>query len=175
MLVTTDPKLSVQLPPGWRSIPVATFRRLVVDLMGSLHDPALKRVFESELRDFDSGAIRATGAGTSSPSCYTASLAVMIQPEARNIDEALAAWKSHLADSGLPYVQVASDPVNLAIGEGVRLTIMVDVAEGIPSRTIYYVVLLPDHRVAVFGGTAPASDPDFPALVDAAAQSMTGD
>jgi hypothetical protein len=173
--VTTDPNLSLQLPPGWRSVPVAAYRRLVVELMPNLHDPGLKRAFEAQLRDIDSGAIRATGAGTSSPSCYTASLGLMIQPEANNVDEAIAAWKAHLAESGLPYTEVASEPVTLPIGAAVRLTIMVDVSEGIPSRTVSYVVLLPDHRVAVLGGTAPASDSDFPALVDAAAQSMTGD
>jgi hypothetical protein len=43
------------------------------------------------------------------------------------------------------------------------------------SRTTEYVVLLPDHRVGILGATSPAGDTDFPALVDAAARSMTGD
>jgi hypothetical protein len=143
--------------------------------METLKDPGLRRAFEWQLADIDSGATRAFGNGTSTPSCYTASIALIIQPKARSVDEAVAAWRAHSHTPGLNQVLVATEPVNLLIGQAAKLTLELHPPEGIPSRTIEYVVLLPDHRVAILGATSPATDMDFPALVDASAQSMTAD
>jgi len=129
--------------------------------METLKDPALRRAFEWQLADIDSGAMRAFGNGTSTPSCYTASIALVIQPKARSVDEAVAAWRAHSDTPGLDQVLVAIEPVNLLIGQAAKLTLELDPPEGVPSRTIVYVALLPDDRVAILAGTSPATDTDF--------------
>jgi hypothetical protein len=156
-------------------MPVAQYRRLAAEYMATIKDAGLKRAFEWQLREIDSGAIRATGYGTSTPSCYTAAMVLIVQPKAKSVEDAVAAWRAHSANRGLPDVLVATEPVWLYIGPAARLTITVNPPEGIPSRTTEYVVLLADHRVGILAGTSPDGDTDFPALVDAAAKSMRGD
>jgi hypothetical protein len=172
-LVTTDPNLSLQLPPGWRSIAVTDTRKLVVQMMAVMTDPALKRAFEWQLAELDSGVVRLAGRGISTPSCASASILLEIRPRAASVDDAVEAWQAHLAEAGLPPVTEASEPVDLSIGHAVRRTLTTNPPGGIPSRSIEYVVLLGDGRVAILIGVAPAIDAGFPALVDATAQSMT--
>jgi hypothetical protein len=174
MLVTTDPDVSLQLPRGWRSVPIAESRRIVVAMMAAMPDPSLKLAWDWQLAELDSGAVRATGRGTSSPSCASASILLDIQPKANSVDDAVAAWQAHFAIIGSSHIVVATERVNLAIGPAVRRTMTANPPGGIPSSSTEYVVLLPDHRVAILLGVSPATDTDFPALVDAAARSMAG-
>jgi len=175
MLVTTNPNVSVALPPGWRATPMSEFRRLPVAVSENLPDPLLKRAMDWELAEIDSGTIRAAALGISRPSCAGVSMFLAIRPSATSVEDAVAAWRAHSAERGLPETVQPTEMVDLPIGRAGRLTRTAHPPGAIPSQSTEYIVLLPNHQVAILAGTSPASDTEFPALVDAAAQSMRGD
>jgi hypothetical protein len=173
-MTTTKPALHADLPEGYRQLDIADYRRQLAAVAAQVSDPDVKKDFEKSVRLLDSGAILAVGQGRAPTACALVGIGLRIRDTAASLDRALAAWRGEHDALSTTYRILSRKTLRIGVGPALRMIVRLKghLATSVASRSIVYLVLLEDHRVLEFGGTAPFSDTAVDPLLDAIVESL---
>lgn len=135
-------------------------------------DPGVKESLSAQLAKIDAGVLRAIAQGTTGPVCASSPIALWVWSSTGSLEEDVTTWFDDLKASSVAIKIESKDPVTLQPGPALRVETSSDIPGGVPSRSVQYFVLLPGKRLAIVGGTAPAMNTGFPAVIDAVAESL---
>ena len=170
-----DPALTMRLPSGWHTTPVALLRAQVEQLSLS-GGPVLGEIYKAALADIDAGAVRLFASGPSGFNPWQASMVIEVK-KAVTVDVQIAAIKANALRVSPPTTSDQTS-VTLSIGAAERLSETADPPVGarglaVAAHAIDYVVQLDDGRILWINTTGPEASLTFAAMVDAAVASLT--
>jgi hypothetical protein len=160
-----DPNLSMRLPAGWRSLPVATLRSRA-EQASAATTGAIKEEYEKLILRIDANQIRLYAAGPSGLNPWQGTLVIEVSA-AKSVDEQIA-WIGTLLTAFAKPKTSEQTEAKLAIGTGVRLEQTADppAGQGVPARGINYVVKLGDGRIMWINSTGPEASMTFAGMID---------
>jgi hypothetical protein len=171
-MTTSDPDLTISVPQGWTPIPVPTYRAQLEEFAARMTDPGAKESLAAQVAKIDAGELRVMARGTTGPVCASSPIALWVSSSTGSLEEDVTTWYDDLLASSATVEIESKDPVTLQPGPALRVETSSDIPGGVPSLSVQFFVSLPGKRVAIVGGTAPATNTEFPALIDAVAESL---
>jgi hypothetical protein len=165
-----DPKLTIHLPPGWRTIPIPALRDVAVQQSAAASGP-IKDLYTQVLADIDSGAVRLVADGPSGVDPWRATMIVQVT-DAASVDAQMAVLKTRAGTFG-KVTSSEQAPVSLSIGTGERREGTSKPPAGLTgqstaARAIDFVVKLDDGRILWINSTAPEASTTFVDAIDLA-------
>jgi hypothetical protein len=172
--VTTinDPDLSLRLPAGWRSLPLA-MARSQAEQVSAVMTGAIKEAYEQLIVQIDANEVRLFAAGPTGVDPWQGTLVVEVT-DVRSAEEQIARILK-LQTAIAKATTSERSTVKLVIGSGVRLeqTAEAPSDQGVAARAINYVVELDDGRIMWINSTGPAASKTFAALIDGAVATIS--
>ena len=164
-----DPDLTMALPVTWTTLPLDTYRDLMVYLRDSA--PASERpLYVYHLKEVDSGATRLVASGPSGFAPWTGTMVFEVDAGDASLDAAVARVDK-LTAAISPATSREQHHVTFGFGEGERImtthAVSPDAPAGaVPARSIDYVILLDDGRTLVILASGPEAAEGFATLID---------
>ena len=172
-IAIVDPDLTVTLPVGWAEYELAMYRSLI-DSFAKASSPEMQSILETHLKAIDAGEVRMAASGLVAGA--NASYVIQVDSGDRSLEAAVTRIR-RIEATATGTSPVDDGPVTLAIGPAVRRVETHAVPpgstfQGIPSRSVEYIVRLEDCRTLWILASAPAVATTFDALIDASVRTI---
>jgi hypothetical protein len=170
VVLIDDPDLSLNLPPGWRSMAVDEIRAQVDDQM-AVATPSAKASYTEILRQIDAGDVRAGAIGPSGFRPWQGTMVIEVTT-AESLEAQIEASMRLQTAFSSPRSTIRTN-VTLPAGPAMRIMVVADPPPGqeglaIPARGIAYFLDLGDGRIFWLTTTGPEASTTFEALIDGA-------
>jgi hypothetical protein len=153
--------MSFAIPPGWEEGDLAVYRSTLESRRKAAEGQARTNL-EWTIQRIDDGIIRVLAGGPSATPSATATVIVSVEESGdADVDAAAARRIAELDDRLVGTTFEEQTAVDLPIGHAVRIVRSGGRPGSTPSRSIEYIVVLPDGRTLLFSGGAPESDEAF--------------